>query len=336
MKEIIVEPRDEDILSRSLVGQNSVFLEQVRKIPQIAKCSACVLISGETGTGKRVCARLIHSLGKRAGRPLITINCGAVTAQLAENELFGHKHGAFTGAKAVKQGLIAMAEGGSLFLDEIDTLPHSVQAKLLRFLQEKTYRPLGSTKECRANVRIIASSGTAPEELLASGRIRRDLYYRINVLQLRLPPLRQRREDIPLLADHFLRKHSQDSKKCIEDFSLRAMHKLVFHDWPGNVRELGNVIERAVAHSQNETIEATDIGLPEPAFFEPLQHAKERFIEDFERRYIHQVLSLTHGNISEAARISNKHRRAFWQLIRKHRIDTGYYREIQIIGRENS
>ena len=334
MKEIIVQPCKDAIISQSLVGQNRAFLEQIHNIPQIAQCTACVLISGETGTGKRVSAQLIHSLGKRAGRPLVTINCGAIPPELAENELFGHKDGAFTGARTVKKGLIAMAEGGSLFLDEVDSLPYSVQAKLLRFLQEKTYRPLGSTKECRADVRIIASSGMVPEELLVSGKIRRDLYYRLNVLQLRLPPLRQRREDIPLLANHFLRKHSQDSKKCIEGLSLRAVQKLIFHDWPGNVRELGNVIERAVAHSQNETIEARDIGLPEPAFFESFKAAKERFIEDFERRYIHQVLSFAQGNISEAARACNKHRRAFWQLIRKYRIDTHCYRGVLFAGRE--
>ena len=319
-------PSREEILSRSLVGRKPAFLEQIQKIPQIARCTSCVLISGETGTGKRVCARLVHSLGNRADRPLVTINCGAIPAELAENELFGHRHGAFTGAKTAKKGLIATAEGGSLLLDEIDSLPYSVQAKLLRFLQEKTYRPLGSTKESRADVRIIATSGMAPEELLVSGKIRRDLYYRINVLQLRLPPLRKRREDIPLLAAHFLKMHSHEAGKNIEDFSLRALQKLIFHDWPGNVRELGNVIERAVAQSQNTIIEADDIGLPEAAPFEPLKKAKEKFVIDFERRYIHQVLSLSQGNISEAARASNKHRRAFWQLIRKHHIDTDCYR----------
>ena len=327
-----MDPCGEEILFQSLVGQNPAFLEQVHKIPQIAQCTACVLISGETGTGKRVSAQLIHNLGKRASKPLVTINCGALPAELAENELFGHKDGAFTGAKAVKKGLIAMAEGGSLLLDEIDSLPYSVQAKLLRFLQEKTYRPLGSTQESLADVRIIASSGMGPEELLASGRIRRDLYYRINVLQLRLPPLRKRREDIPLLAAHFLRKHSQESGKRIEGLSQRAVQKLIFHDWPGNVRELRHVIERAVAHVQKATIDAGDIALPEAAPLEPLKDAKEKFVVDFERRYIRQVLMLSRGNISEAARASNKHRRAFWELIRKHRIDIQNYREVDVKG----
>ncbi|MGA3114446.1 MAG: sigma-54 dependent transcriptional regulator [Syntrophobacteraceae bacterium] len=319
-----------ELISQSLAGRNPAFLEEIRKIPQIARCAASVLISGETGTGKGVCARLIHRLGKRANKPLVSINCGALPPELAENELFGHRNGAFTGATAIKKGLIGEAEGGSLFLDEIDSLPYSAQVKLLRFLQEKTYRPLGSTKECRADVRIIATSSMAPEEVLASGRIRRDLYYRINVLQLRLPPLRNRREDIPLLAVHFLREHLHESEKRIEGFSLRAMQKLLFYDWPGNVRELAHVIERAVAHLQKGTIDACDIGLPEVAPFKPLNDAKERFVVDFERRYVQQMLSLAQGNISEAARASKKHRRAFWQLIRKHRIDTHHYREIQV------
>ncbi len=327
-----MEPWENELLSRMLVGQSPTFLEEIHKIPQIAKCGACVLISGETGTGKGVCAGLIHRLGERAAKPLVAINCGALPPELAENELFGHKHGAFTGARTVKKGLIGEAEGGSLFLDEIDSLPYSAQVKLLRFLQEKTYRPLGSTKEYRADVRIIATFGAPPEEVLASGRIRRDLYYRINVLQLRLPPLRNRREDIPLLAAHFLRTHLHESKTCIEGFSLQAVQKLLFYDWPGNVRELAHVIERAVAHLQKGTIDAGDIALPEVTPFEPLKDAKERFVVDFEKRYIQQVLSLAQGNISEAARVANKHRRAFWQLIRKHRIDTHHYREFQATG----
>ena len=319
-----------EFLSRSLVGQNSAFLDEINKIPRIAKCAACVLISGETGTGKGICARLIHRLGDRAERPLVAVNCGAIPSELAENELFGHKNGAFTGARAVKKGLIAAAEGGSLFLDEIDSLAYSAQVKLLRFLQEKTYRPLGSTKECRADVRIIATSSGAPEEVLASGKIRRDLYYRINVLQLRLPPLRKRREDIPLLAAHFLKEHHHESEKRIKGFSLPAVQKLLFYDWPGNVRELRHVIERTVAHLQGETIDAGDIGLPEVVPFEPLKDAKERFVVDFERRYIRNMLLLAQGNISEAARASNKHRRAFWQLIRKHSIETDQYRDVQV------
>jgi DNA-binding NtrC family response regulator len=191
---------------------------------------------------------------------------------------------------------------------------------------------LGSTKEYRANVRIIAASGVAPEELLDSRKIRRDLYYRINVLQLRLPPLRKRREDIIPLAGYFLEKYLHESKQRIEGFSREAAQKLLFYDWPGNVRELAHVIERAVAHLEKGTIQAGDIELPEVAPFEPLKDAKERFVVDFERRYIQQMLSLAHGNISEAARTCNKHRRAFWQLIRKHSIDAQHYSEIRLTG----
>jgi two-component system response regulator GlrR len=315
-----------ECVSEKLIGQSPAFLRQVAKIPLLAQCCSCVLISGETGTGKEVCARLIHELSKRAGKSFVAINCGAIPSELVENELFGHRQGAFTGAVLLQNGLIREAEGGTLFLDEIDSLPYSAQVKLLRFLQDKTYRPLGSAKECRADVRIIAASGTPPEKVLNSGRLRCDLYYRINVLQLRLPPLRNRREDIPVLADHFLKAYARESRKAKEGFSHDALQKLLFYDWPGNVRELMHVIERAVAGTRERTIHAGDIAVPDMGPLESFRAAKERFVMELEGKYIRDTLSLFEGNISQAARAADKHRRAFWELIRKHGIDVRRFR----------
>ncbi|MFZ2447318.1 MAG: sigma-54 dependent transcriptional regulator [Syntrophobacteraceae bacterium] len=322
-----MDHRERQVLSERLVGRNPAFVEEINKIPLLAKCSSSVLISGETGTGKEICARLVHELSKRSAKPFVAVNCGAIPVQLAENELFGHADGAFTGALRIKHGLIREAEGGTLFLDEVDSLPFSAQVKMLRFLQDKTYRPLGTAKQNQADVRVVAACGLRFEEIPHSGRIRNDLYYRLNVLPLRLPPLRERREDIPLLAAHFLRKFSTESGKRIEAFSSGAVQKLLFYDWPGNVRELSHVVERAVAVSESRKIRAGDLALPHTLSLEPLKQAKQRFVLEFERKYLQNVLSRCNGNISQAARAVNKNRRAFWQLIRKHDIDVRNLRE---------
>src|SRR6185503_17096456 len=195
---------------RQLIGQSPVFLQQVQKISLIASCEANVLIVGETGTGKELYARAIHYGSARAGHPFMPVNCGAIPAELVENELFGHIRGAFTSASSLQVGLIEEANGGTLFLDEIDCLPVHAQVKLLRFLQEKEYRPLGSAKMRRANVRVIAASNLNLEDAVDTGKVRQDLFYRLNIISLTLPPLRDRREDIPLLARHFLGKYSRE------------------------------------------------------------------------------------------------------------------------------
>ncbi|HMG73329.1 MAG TPA: sigma-54 dependent transcriptional regulator [Pyrinomonadaceae bacterium] len=306
-----------------LVGENQEFLREIEKIPLIAKCEASVLISGETGTGKELCARAIHYLSPRARQTFIPVNCGAIPADLVENELFGHEPGAFTGAKASRPGLIQAADGGTLFLDEIDCLPLLAQVKLLRFLQEKEFRSLGSTKICRANVRIIAATNADCEEALKSGKLRQDLYYRLNVIPLNLPSLRERGEDVLLLARHFLVKHATQLNKQMAGFSVNALRKLYFYDWPGNVRELEHIIMRAVVFSDHEVIRADDITLldhKDPSLSESFQEAKDRIVAEFEKAYIRSLLLRCSGNISEAARIARKNRRAFWELIRKHHI----------------
>jgi DNA-binding NtrC family response regulator len=316
---------------RQLVGESPAFLREVRKFPLVAKCDASVLISGETGTGKEVCARAIHYLSPRARKPFIPVNCGAIPTELVENELFGHERGAYTGASSTQLGLIHEANGGTLFLDEIDSLPLLAQVKLLRFLQEKEYRPLGATKMCKADVRIIAASNSDFEAAVAAGRIRRDLYYRLNVVLLTLPPLRERPEDIALLARHFLAKYTLEFEKEPAALSAAALHKLQFYEWPGNVRELENTIERAVMLCESQEVGDAEIVLPLPATHvvqQSFQEAKAKVVSQFEKSYIQRLLIAHQGNITRAAQTACKDRRAFWHLIRKHKIDVRRFKTL--------
>lgn len=307
-----------------LVGQSPNFLAEVKKIPLIARCDSRVLISGETGTGKEMCARAIHYLSPRSDKPFVPVNCGAIPLELVENELFGHERGAFTGARTVKAGLIQEAEGGTLFLDEIDCLPPMAQVKLLRFLQEGEYRRLGSSAVRHADVRVIAASNAPFDEAVQTGRVRQDLYYRLNVVSIALPPLRDRREDIPTLAQHFLRKYATELSGQAGSFSANALRKLTYYDWPGNVRELEHTVERAVMFCETSALHEDDIILPGANSSQPdesFRQAKAKVIRQFEKDYLQKLLASHRGNISEAARAAHKNRRAFWELIRKHQLD---------------
>jgi DNA-binding NtrC family response regulator len=309
---------------KQLVGESPIFLEETKKIPIMAQCDAGVLISGETGTGKEMCARAIHYLSPRSNKPFIPFNCGAIPTDLMENELFGHVQGAFTGASTPQPGLIHEADAGTLFLDDVDCLPLTSQAKLLRFLQEKEYRQLGSAELCQADVRVIAATNTDLEAAVEEGRLRHDLYYRLNVIPISLPTLRDRREDIPLLARYFLNKYATEFDKQFTGFASGALQALMLYDWPGNVRELEHVVERAVLFSEQTEIREIDIMLPQqkaPACKASLKEAKANVINEFERDYIEKLLIAYQGNITKAAQGAQKNRRAFWQLIRKHHID---------------
>lgn len=249
---------------KQLVGESPEFLAEIKKIPLVAQCDASVLISGETGTGKELFARAIHYLSPRASKPFIPVSCGAVPVELLENELFGHYRSAFTGASTSQLGLINEADGETLFLDEIDCLPLLAQAKCLRFLQEKEYRPLGSTKLYKADIRVIAATNVNLEELVREGKLRQDLYYRLDLLPVMLPPLRRRRRDIPLLARHFLAKYASEFKRPVVDFSSEALEKLLRYDWPGNVRQLEHTVQRAILLCEGGVLGADDIVLVLP------------------------------------------------------------------------
>src|SRR5262249_37818735 len=316
---------------RQLVGRSSSFMTEVGKIPLIARSDASVLVSGETGTGKELFARAIHYSGLRTHRSFVPVNCGAIPPDLIENELFGHTAGAFTGASGTQQGLIQEADGGTLFLDEVDCLPLLAQVKLLRFLQEKEYRPLGAAKLRQADVRIVSATNIDLEAAVRDGKFRQDLFYRLNVIPLTLPPLRERREDIPILASHFLEKYSREFNKPLQECPPSFFGVLKDYDWPGNVRELEHVIERIVALSEHGILESADIPLsgPKPLVRQQsFSQAKATMIEQFERSYIQSLLLTHRGNITKAARAAQKNRRAFWQLIRKHRIDVRGFRSV--------
>jgi len=322
---------------RNLIGSSPAFMRQVARVPMLAKYDAGVLILGETGTGKEVCAQAIHYLSPRAGKPWVAVNCGAIPIELIEAELFGHVKGAYTHAHAARPGLVREAEGGTLLLDEIDSLPYNAQAKLLRFLQDKEYRPVGSNTVMRADVRVIAASNRQLGELASRGAFRQDLFFRLNVLMLHLPALRERRDDIPQLALFFLRGAARQWQCAEPALSPSALKKLLAHDWPGNVRELKNVMERAVLMAQNGSqqgsLQSDDIDLDGvPAIAEPaacdesFRAAKACVVENFERTYIQQLLASNGGNVTHAARAAKKNRRAFFELMRKYRIELSSYR----------
>ncbi|MEW6737471.1 MAG: sigma-54 dependent transcriptional regulator [Acidobacteriota bacterium] len=309
---------------KQLIGTSPAFINEIKKFPMVAKCDASVLILGETGTGKELCARAIHYLSPRASKPFVPVNCGAIPVELVENELFGHEREAFTGAATTRFGLIQEADGGTLFLDEIDSLPLLAQVKLLRFLQEKEYRPLGSSKIRNADVRVIAATNNNIEEAVKQRKIRQDLYYRLNIISLVLPPLRERKEDIPLLARHFLAKYADKFNKKVRDFSAQVLKILLSYEWPGNVRQLEHVIAQAIVLCDREIIQNINVCLPYRQAAVPqesFQEMKAKMIAQFEKSYIEEMLITYQGNITKAAQAAQKDRRAFRQLIRKHKID---------------
>jgi two-component system response regulator GlrR len=322
-RNLIVRRLKETLGLEQFIGESEVLLREIKKIPKVAQCDASVLIGGETGTGKEMVARAVHYLSPRSSRAFLPINCGAIPVDLVENELFGHEAGAFTGAGPAAPGLFHEADGGTLFLDEVDSLPLSAQVKMLRFLQDKEYRPLGSRKACKADVRVIAASNAPFEEAIRCGKFRSDLFYRLNVISLSLPSLRQRVEDIPLLARHLVVKYSREYAKPVLEMSASAVRKLLSYDWPGNVRQLENVIAGAIVLSEDSILQADDIRLPvtAPAVCDhSFKTLKAQAVAQFEASYIRRLLIENSGNITRAAGAAKKHRRAFWQLMQKHRI----------------
>ncbi len=309
-----------------LVGKSVAMNDIYALIKKIATNRSHVLITGESGTGKEVVARTIHFTGSRAARPFVPINCTAMPEGLLESELFGHVRGAFTGAHANKKGLFEAAAGGTLFLDEIGDMPLELQAKLLRVLQDREIRPVGGTQSVRVDARIIAATNQDLQRAIEEGRFRQDLYYRLNVIPIRIPPLRERPEDIPILAEAFLRKHSDDPRRR---FSEAAKKRLMRAVWPGNARELENCVERALALSTQPEIAQSDILIPdetiagESTLEECLYRlAQERrlSVRELTDAYIDAVLETTGGKKSEAARILGVNRRTLYR--REERADS--------------
>jgi two-component system response regulator GlrR len=308
-----------------LVGEDPTFLAVKRKLPLLARSEAPVLLTGETGTGKEVCARAIHYLSRRAGKPFLPVNCGAIPVELFERELFGHAKGAFTSAGAAQPGLIAEAEGGTLFLDEIETLTPDAQVKLLRFLQDHTYQALGSPKPRQADLRIVAATNQELTHKVRDRAFREDLFYRLAVLTLTLPPLRERREDIPLLAVQMLARYVDQHGGEPRQWSPRAMEALCQYAWPGNIRELANVVQQVAALTDAPTIELEDLPFqPTPpaqaAGGTSFQQAKSQVLAQFEQAYCMALLREHQGNVTQAARAAQIERRTFGRLIKKYGI----------------
>lgn len=327
-------------LELQLVGKSPAFLRVLQFVRKAAIYDSTVLIEGETGTGKELVARAVHYLGKHSNGPFIPVNCGAVPDDLFENELYGHKKGAYTDADRDQCGLVEQANNGTLFFDEIETLSRKGQIVLLRFLQDMIYKPLGSKAHIKANVRIIAATNQSLFDMVDRGDFRQDLFFRLNVLPVRIPPLRERFEDIELLAQHFLeqfKKHYGQKEKYIHRNALRHMWR---YSWPGNVREMENIIHREFILSDGNTIyfnENNFEGSPQQMrknavdrcslvhMNGSLTEIKKRVVAHFERDYLEDLMNKTKGNISKAAIVSGKERRALGKLLKKHGIIRGDY-----------
>ena len=298
--------------------------EVLQRAELVAQTKSTVLITGETGTGKEMVARLIHHRSAQREMPLIKVNCAAIPDTLLESELFGHVRGAFTGATMTKRGKFALADGGSIFLDEIGTLSTAVQAKLLRVLQEREFEPLGAERTQRVDVRVVAATNRDLKQMVSDGRFQEDLYYRLNVIPIEIPPLRDRREDIPMLIDHFVEKHRQRSGKRIDRVETGVVDTLSSYDWPGNVRELENTIERAVVLATGSTLTAQSVSLLGATSAPPTGLPSTRLhqnLEWVERETIRRALEQAGGVKKDAAELMGISQRALSYYLAKYRID---------------
>ena len=319
------EASDDGRWRDGLVFRSSCMAQLVEEARLVAATDASVMIRGESGTGKEVLARAIHRASQRAAAPFVAINCGAIPEQLLESELFGHVKGAFSGATNAHDGLFKAATGGTLFLDEIGDMPPALQVKLLRVLQERAVRPVGATQTEAVDVRVLSATHRDLDAAMAQGLFREDLYYRLDVVTLELPPLDARREDIPLLANHFVRLLATKYAKAIVGFAPESIEMLVNAAWPGNVRQLYNVVEQCCALAQVPLIPPALIqrALRVPSL-ETLSYAEAKI--RFERNYLVQLLKLTEGNVSDAARLAERNRTEFYRLLQKHELTPDMFR----------
>jgi len=311
----------------NIIGNSTAIQHVLEQVSQAANTDASVYIEGNSGTGKELIAKSLHLASSRRDGPFVAINCAAIPETLLESELFGYQKGAFTGANRDKKGLLAEADGGTFFLDEIADMPPTMQVKLLRALEERSFFPLGGSETIQVDIRIIAASNKSLESEIKKGAFREDLFYRIHVILIKLPSLKERKEDIPLLAHHFLEKISLEMGKSINGFTPAALKKMMAHDWPGNVRELENTIECAVAMSDDAVIDAgvilrNPMQVSTDENLKPLKDAKE----SFERRYLIQLMELTRGNISQAAKLAGKYRADLYALLKKYALNPTDFR----------
>lgn len=319
---------EENSWRAEIIGHSAIMQTLLNQAKLVAASEASVFIQSESGTGKELLAKAIHKASPRHENPFIAVNCAAIPEQLLESELFGHAKGAFTGASSSHKGLVHMANKGTLFLDEIGDMPLTFQAKLLRLLQEREIRPVGSTKTLPVDIRIISATHRDLETSVQDGTFRKDLYYRLNVVMLEIPPLVERREDIPLLAKHFLRLICEKSKLDSKQFSADALTELVSADWPGNVRQLYNIAEQCSALSPSPII---PVALVQKALkgnsneILPFAAARARF----EREYLIQLLQITDGNVTQATRLAHRNRTEFYKLLSRHHLEPKLFRKLK-------
>jgi two-component system response regulator GlrR len=311
-----------------IIGRSQKMEEVLEQVTKAADSDSTIIIEGESGTGKELIAKTLHLASPRADKQFVAINCAAIPETLFESELFGYEKGAFTGAVQNKEGLMFQAQGGTFFLDEISEMPLSMQVKLLRVMQEKEFFPVGGTKTIKMDIRFISTTNKNLKEEVKKGNFREDLFYRVHVIDIHLPPLRERQGDIPVLSHYFLDKLSKEMNKKITGFSSAAMQKLMFHSWPGNVRELQNTVESAVAMA-TENIISEDLILPalkaKVNNLKPLKDAKE----NFEKNYLLQLIELTEGNMAQAARLAGKYRADLYELLKKYDLKPSNFRKKQ-------
>jgi DNA-binding NtrC family response regulator len=320
----LLSERDEQFDHYGIIGRSRAVEEVIRRAELVAETKSTVLITGETGTGKELVARAIHDRSAQRDMPLIKVNCAAIPETLLESELFGHVRGAFTGASTTKKGKFALADGGSIFLDEIGTMSLALQSKLLRVLQEREFEPLGSERSERVDLRVIAATNRDLRQMVAGGKFQEDLFYRLNVIPIEIPPLRERREDIPALVEHFIQKHAQRVGRRIERLEESVMTGLQQYDWPGNVRELENTIERAVVLSTGPIIGARAVSvlgaaLPQTTTLPSLKLRQN--IEWVERETIRRALDSAAGIKKDAAELMGISQRALSYYLAKYRLD---------------
>jgi two-component system response regulator GlrR len=309
---------------KQIIANSEKMQRVLEQVYHVAETDSTIFISGESGTGKELIAKTIHLASHRKDGPFVAINCAAIPETLLERELFGHERGAFTGAIRSSKGLLSHAHEGTIFLDEIGDMPLSMQVQLLRFLQERQFYPVGGQTPVEVNVRVIVATNKNLEEMIKQGQFREDLYYRIYVIPINLPPLRERKEDIPLLVEHFIGKFNQQMKKDVKGLTPGALQKLVFHYWPGNVRELENVVEYTMAMTKHDFITEDLILLQGSS--ETLKPLKESRA-DFEKNYLRSLLEFTKGNISQASKLAGKYRADFYNLLKKYNIKAENYKK---------
>jgi DNA-binding NtrC family response regulator len=331
-----------------ILGNSKAIKNLKSNLSKISSCDVNVLITGESGTGKELVARAIHYLSSRVDKPFVPVNCGAIPENLFENELFGHIKGAFTDASFQQIGLVKEAEGGSLFLDEIGTISPYIQIKLLRLLQDREYKPLGASKHLKADIRIIAATNSDLPHLVKSHNFREDLFYRLNVVNLHIPSLRERREDIHILIRHFVKKYSREYNKTIKEIPVEVMNVLKSYTWPGNIRELENIIQQLVVMSTSSVISLKDIQITSKgplsketitgyintakeniinqSEIETFNMAKKKVNDLFEKSYLTQLLAVYKGDMVRASKTAGKSRTAFWNLLKKQNLSPKQFR----------